>query len=104
MKKCNECGTEYISALKECPECTFDEFTIVENKTFDEISEELRMKFIDAATESIGSETYVCSRCWVAWQIGTMTENDFHPAGEDDDTIYNIACKFYELYLKLREE
>lgn len=34
---------------------------------------------------------YACSRVWSAWSYGTMSQEDFRPAGEDDDVIQSIT-------------
>ncbi len=34
---------------------------------------------------------YVCSRVWSAWSYGTMSQDDFRPAGEDDEVIQGIT-------------
>lgn len=34
---------------------------------------------------------YVCTRVWDAWHVGTMTEDDFTPAGETD-FVEDLAC------------
>jgi hypothetical protein len=46
-----------------------------------EIREEIRKVLLD---------TYACTRVWEAWQVGTMTDDDFHPAWEDDDILDGI--------------
>lgn len=34
---------------------------------------------------------YYCRRVWSAWSVGTMSEDDFSPADEDDDIIENVT-------------
>jgi len=35
----------------------------------------------DIIREHLG-DTYVCGRVWAAWNVGTMSKNDFTPAAE----------------------
>ena len=44
----------------------------------------------DALSEALG-ETYVCSRVWSAWSHGTMRQDDFAPAAEDDCVLDNLV-------------
>lgn len=34
---------------------------------------------------------YVCGRVWEAWQVGTMTEDDFQPASECDEVLDSLV-------------
>jgi len=52
----------------------------------------------DAVAESM-TDLYCCSRVWSAWQVGTMTQNDFSPAAEDGDILDNI-CDAVEKFLQ----
>lgn len=52
--------------------------------------DELPSKVAEALAEELG-DTYHCSRTWEAWQYGTMTEEDFSPASEDDDFLMGAA-------------
>jgi hypothetical protein len=42
-----------------------------------------RERLIDLIAEHL-SGTYHCTRVWSAWQVGTMSENDFEDVGESD--------------------
>jgi hypothetical protein len=44
----------------------------------------------DALTKALTS-TYVCGRVWEAWNVGTMTENDFQPAAECDELLDELV-------------
>lgn len=46
-----------------------------------------------AITESLRETVYTCGRVWEAWQVGTMSEDDFAPAWEDDELINDIATE-----------
>lgn len=46
-----------------------------------------------AVHESLRETVYTCSRVWEAWSVGTMSEEDFAPAWEDDDLINDIATE-----------
>lgn len=52
---------------------------------------------LEAAKESLAdglSEiTQVCTRDWSAWSYGTMTEEDFHPADQDDELLTSLATE-----------
>lgn len=43
----------------------------------------------DALAEVLG-DVYVCSRVWEAWNVGTMTQDDFSPASEDEDLLDSL--------------
>jgi lysophospholipase L1-like esterase len=54
---------------------------------------------IDAITDAIREELrglYYCGRVWRAWNDGTMTEDDFHPA-EEGYFAENIAAAIYAI-------
>ncbi len=44
----------------------------------------------DAIAENM-TGLYYCCRTWSAWNVGTMSQNDFWPAGDDDEIIQNIT-------------
>lgn len=44
----------------------------------------------DAIAEEL-ADTLHCSRDWLAWNYGTMTEEDFHTASEDDEYVDGFA-------------
>jgi len=37
------------------------------------------------------NELLFCSRVWESWGVGTMSQNDFHNAGEDADIVSDIT-------------
>ena len=37
------------------------------------------------------TSTYVCSRVWAAWGVGTMSEDDFSPASECDELLDELV-------------
>jgi len=37
------------------------------------------------------TSTYVCGRVWSAWNVGTMTENDFQPAAECNELLDELV-------------
>jgi len=37
------------------------------------------------------TSTYVCGRVWDAWNVGTMTQDDFQPAAECDELIDELV-------------
>lgn len=48
----------------------------------------------DEELKSILKGNYHCGRVWEAWEIGTMTEEDFTPLEEDEDFISEIKQFF----------
>ena len=48
-----------------------------------------RQELIDVITRGL-HDTYHCTRVWEAWNVGTMTEEDFGPVG-DSDTPAELA-------------
>ena len=42
-------------------------------------------------------DLYSCARVWEAWGYGTMSQSDFVPADEDDDTVENTAVRIFSL-------
>jgi DNA repair exonuclease SbcCD ATPase subunit len=65
------------------------------------------VKQIESTDDEIRSEIekcltglYTCNRVWVAWSCGTMTENDFNLANEDNDIIDN----FYGIYITAQQK
>lgn len=46
-----------------------------------------------AVHESLCETVYTCGRVWEAWNVGTMSEDDFAPAWEDDELINDIATE-----------
>lgn len=47
----------------------------------------------DDALDSILDGYYWCGRVWEGWQVGTMTEDDFSPAGEEGIVADLIAWR-----------
>lgn len=45
----------------------------------------------DIIAQSIGGDTYDCTRVWSAWGVGTMSEDDFVPVVGQEDRLYEIA-------------
>ena len=39
------------------------------------------------ALQHLSETVYLCGRVWEAWSYGTMTEDDFTPAVEDDEFV-----------------
>lgn len=50
----------------------------------------LRERVRDAVADNLRG-LYYCGRVWSAWSVGTMGEDDFSPAEDDDDIISNIT-------------
>jgi hypothetical protein len=52
--------------------------------------DEVRQCVRDAVADALAG-LYYCGRVWSAWGVGTMSEDDFSPADEDNDIIENVA-------------
>jgi hypothetical protein len=48
---------------------------------------DVQMSARDQIANILGGEVYVCGRTWTAWSYGTMDQDDFKLAGEDDDIM-----------------
>lgn len=57
--------------------------------TIDPRLEAAKVVVADCLRETV----YTCGRVWEAWQVGTMSEEDFAPAWEDDELINDIATE-----------
>ncbi len=62
---------------------------------FENLPEKEQVKYFDIVSSHL-RDTYACSRVWEAWGYGTMTEEDFSLACDDDDIICGISKEFYE--------
>lgn len=60
-------------------------------------TEHLRSALRDAIAGAMG-DIYHCGRVWSAWSHGTMRENDFSLAAEDDDILANITDAVLAVY------
>ncbi len=70
---------------------------IVRVSTWENASEGEQAPFIERAVE-LAQDTLFCTRVWSAWGYGTMTENDFVDATDEDDFINGIAKAIWEGY------
>ena len=55
------------------------------------ISRTARDEIQALVSESLRDVAYTCGRAWEAWQYGTMTQDDFSPAWEDDELVGSMA-------------
>ena len=53
-------------------------------------------RIADTVRDNLG-DIFACTRAWPAWQVGTMTEDDFTPAGETE-LADEIAAAVAEIY------
>jgi hypothetical protein len=58
-------------------------------------SDDVRQRVWDAVAGALDG-VYYCNRVWSAWSVGTMSEDDFTPAGEDDDILDNVVNAVFE--------
>ncbi|MCP4055015.1 MAG: hypothetical protein GY739_18630 [Mesoflavibacter sp.] len=54
-----------------------------------------KLPLLEKAAELAGDSMF-CMRVWSAWGVGTMTENDFVDAADDDDFVNDIAKAIWE--------
>ena len=57
--------------------------------------EELRDKIADILTSNLG-DAYFCQRVWSAWNVGTMSEDDFEIVNESE-SITDIVDEIINL-------
>ena len=57
-----------------------------------------REQMIDKIQECISSDIYYCTRVWTAWNIGTMTEDDFKNVNNDTLLAEEIADNLLPLF------
>jgi hypothetical protein len=46
----------------------------------------------DAELPGLLTDVYACNRVWSAWSAGTMTEDDFVPAAQDEDVRADLIA------------
>lgn len=68
---------------------------------FDALPEETKQKFYDLISDTLDG-FFWCNRVWEAWYIGTMSKEDFVPAGDDPDVIHKHAVAAYKLHKELK--
>lgn len=51
-----------------------------------------REKVRDAIAEALGCTIYCCTRVWNAWGVGTMSQDDFVLASEDDGILDELTA------------
>lgn len=64
-------------------------------QSFDELTEEQQKPYYKKAGELL-SGLYWCTRVWDAWDVGTMREDDFIQADEDDEILHQTAQALYD--------
>jgi len=50
----------------------------------------------DALAEGLSEVAYLCGRVWEAWDYGTMGEDDFAPASEDEEFLDSLVVAVRE--------
>jgi hypothetical protein len=70
---------------------------IVRVCAWEDAADEDKVPFLEKAAELAGDSMF-CTRVWSAWGVGTMSENDFVDAADDDDYVYEIAKAIWEGY------
>lgn len=71
---------------------------------FSYLSEKQKEIIIDTVAETLGDDVFVCTRVWSAWSHGTMNENDFDLAAEDDDIVHDIAEILYNKIVEVQNQ
>ncbi|MDR5839371.1 hypothetical protein [Caballeronia sp. LZ034LL] len=54
------------------------------------LTDEQQQAVRDAIAEALG-DAYDCMRVWNAWNVGTMSQDDFQRVADDDSRIEEIA-------------
>ena len=67
-------------------------------KHWEDLTEEDRKPYFDKAVEIL-HDHYTCTRVWSAWGYGTMSQDDFHLAAEDDDIVSDTAKKLFDFVM-----
>lgn len=52
-----------------------------------------RVAIRDSLAEALSGVIYGCSRDWSAWSYGTMSEEDFYPAWEDEEVLDGLVTE-----------
>lgn len=89
--KCHDMLREFLR--------TWEPITIEEE--FDALPEETKQKFYDLVSDTLDGFLW-CSRVWESWYVGTMSKDDFSPAGDDLDVIHKHAVAAYKLHKELK--
>jgi hypothetical protein len=61
-----------------------------EEVKFADQPDDVQDRFREKAVEVLGDLLW-CSRVWEAWSVGTMGEDDFIVAADDDDIVNDTA-------------
>lgn len=67
---------------------------------FDREPADVRERYYERARHALRDLLY-CNRAWSAWGVGTMTQDDFVSADEDEDCVEDMAL---DLYCAVQEE
>lgn len=67
---------------------------------FSKLTNDEQQKYVDMVMEILG-DTQICTRSSGAWNLGTMTEDDFHYAIDDEDYVNGMAEELYNKILLL---
>jgi len=62
-----------------------------------EQGEGMKQAIKDVLANHFRGGIYACTRVWQAWQVGTMTQDDFIPLDEDDDFLEDLATELLNL-------
>lgn len=69
---------------------------------FEQLTEAQKQKFLDHVSNTLDGFLW-CDRVWSAWGVGTMSQDDFSPAGTDE-VIYEHAVSMYIMFLEMKRE
>ena len=69
---------------------------------FEQLTEAQKQKFLDHVANTLDGFLW-CDRVWSAWGVGTMSQDDFSPAGTDE-VIYEHAVSMYIMFLEMKRE
>ena len=72
-------------------------------KEWEDLTDGEKQTFLDAA-HSILRPLHYCSRMWVAWDMRTMSEQDFVPANEKQEILEETAWYLYNNFVPRRTD
>lgn len=92
---CDECGGSGSVAVGG---------RVMTQLKFDDLSDGERQQYTDKAVELL-QDHYICLRVWEAWGYGTMSQDDFVLAAENDCIVTDTAVMLYDfVQLKIAEK
>ena len=69
---------------------------------FEQLTEAQKPRFLDHVADRLDAFLW-CDLVWDAWYVGTMSQDNFSPAGTDE-VIYKHAVTMYIMFLEMKRE